>query len=30
MKDAVALTLLIVIMIFVPDGILGRAGRKGG
>lgn len=30
MKDAVALTLLIVIMIFVPDGLLGRAGRKGG
>ncbi|MFS8036760.1 branched-chain amino acid ABC transporter permease [Xanthobacter sp. AM11] len=30
MKDAVALTLLIVIMIFVPNGILGRAGRKGG
>lgn len=30
MKDAVALTLLIIIMIFVPDGILGRAGRKGG
>lgn len=30
LKDAVALTLLIVIMIFVPDGILGRAGRKGG
>lgn len=30
MKDAIALTALIVIMILVPDGILGRAGRKGG
>ncbi len=30
MKMRVALTQLIIIMIFVPDGILGRAGRKGG
>lgn len=30
LKDAIALSLLIVIMIFVPDGILGKAGRKGG
>jgi branched-chain amino acid transport system permease protein len=29
-KDVVAMTLLIVIMIFLPDGILGRASRKGG
>jgi len=30
LKDAIALSLLIVIMIFVPDGILGKSGRKGG
>ncbi|MBB4104982.1 branched-chain amino acid ABC transporter permease [Allorhizobium borbori] len=30
LKDAVALSVLIVIMILVPDGILGRSGRKGG
>jgi branched-chain amino acid transport system permease protein len=29
-KDVVALTVLIVIMILVPHGILGRAGRAGG
>jgi branched-chain amino acid transport system permease protein len=30
LKDAVALSLLIIIVILAPDGILGRAGRKGG
>ena len=29
-KDVIAMTLLIVIMIFMPDGILGRGSRKGG
>lgn len=29
-KDAIALSLLIVIMIAMPNGLLGRAGRKGG
>jgi branched-chain amino acid transport system permease protein len=29
-KDAVAMTMLIVIMIVLPNGILGKAGRKGG
>ncbi|MNT68626.1 High-affinity branched-chain amino acid transport system permease protein LivH [compost metagenome] len=29
-KDAIALSLLIAIMILMPNGLLGRAGRKGG
>ncbi len=29
-KDAIALSLLIVIMILMPNGLLGRGGRKGG
>ncbi len=29
-KDVIAMTLLIVIMIFMPNGILGRGSRKGG
>ncbi|NDZ17520.1 branched-chain amino acid ABC transporter permease [Variovorax sp. WS11] len=29
-KDAIALSLLIVIMIVMPNGLLGRTGRKGG
>jgi len=29
-KDVIAMTLLIVIMIFMPNGILGRSSRKGG
>ena len=29
-KDVIAMTILIVIMIFMPSGILGRKGRKGG
>jgi branched-chain amino acid transport system permease protein len=29
-RDVVALTILIVIMIVLPNGLLGRAGRKGG
>lgn len=29
-KDVVALSVLLLIMILVPHGILGRAGRKGG
>lgn len=29
-KDVVAFTVLIVIMILMPNGILGRAGRRGG
>jgi len=29
-KDVVALSALLVIMILAPNGILGRAGRKGG
>jgi branched-chain amino acid transport system permease protein len=29
-RDVVALTILVVIMIVLPDGLLGRAGRKGG
>jgi branched-chain amino acid transport system permease protein len=29
-KDVVAFTFLIVIMILMPQGILGRTGRKGG
>lgn len=29
-KDVVSMTALIVIMIFFPHGLLGRAGRKGG
>jgi len=29
-KDVIAMTLLIVIMIFLPHGILGRGSRKGG
>ncbi len=29
-KDVVALSVLIIIMILVPHGILGRAGRAGG
>jgi branched-chain amino acid transport system permease protein len=30
LKDAIALSILIVIMIIAPEGVLGRAGRKGG
>ena len=29
-KDVVAFSVLIVIMILMPQGILGRAGRRGG
>jgi branched-chain amino acid transport system permease protein len=29
-KDVVALSVLIAIMIFMPNGMLGRAGRRGG
>lgn len=29
-RDAVALSLLVVIMIVMPHGLLGRAGRQGG
>lgn len=29
-KDVVALSVLIAIMIFMPNGMLGRAGRSGG
>lgn len=29
-RDVVALTILVVIMIVMPHGLLGRAGRKGG
>ena len=29
-KDVIALTVLIAIMIFMPNGMLGRAGRRGG
>lgn len=29
-RDAVAMTLLIVIMIVMPNGLIGRAGRAGG
>lgn len=29
-KDVVAMTLLIVIMIFLPNGMLGRGSRQGG
>ena len=29
-KDVVAMVLLIAIMIVMPHGMLGRAGRKGG
>jgi branched-chain amino acid transport system permease protein len=29
-KDVVALSVLIAIMIFMPHGMLGRAGRRGG
>jgi branched-chain amino acid transport system permease protein len=29
-KDVIAMTLLIVIMIFMPHGMLGRGARKGG
>jgi branched-chain amino acid transport system permease protein len=29
-KDVIALSALIVIMIFMPHGMLGRGGRKGG
>lgn len=29
-RDAVALSMLVVIMIVMPNGILGRAGRSGG
>ena len=29
-RDVVALSLLIVIMIVMPNGLLGRAGRRGG
>jgi len=29
-KDVVALSILVIIMIVMPGGILGRAGRKGG
>lgn len=30
LKDVVAMSLLIVIMIVLPNGMLGRAGRRGG
>jgi branched-chain amino acid transport system permease protein len=29
-KDVIAMTLLIVIMIFMPHGMLGKGARKGG
>jgi branched-chain amino acid transport system permease protein len=29
-KDVIAMTILIVIMILMPDGILGRWIRRGG
>jgi branched-chain amino acid transport system permease protein len=29
-KDVIAMTILIVIMIVLPDGILGRRLRRGG
>lgn len=29
-RDAVAMAILIVIMIFMPNGLIGRAGRAGG
>lgn len=29
-RDVVALSMLVVIMIVLPNGLLGRAGRKGG
>jgi branched-chain amino acid transport system permease protein len=29
-KDVVAFSVIIAIMILMPHGILGRAGRKGG
>ena len=29
-KDVVAFSVIIAIMILMPNGILGRAGRKGG
>lgn len=29
-KDAVALTIMVVMMVLMPNGLLGRAGRKGG
>jgi branched-chain amino acid transport system permease protein len=29
-KDVIAMTILIVIMILMPDGILGRRLRRGG
>jgi branched-chain amino acid transport system permease protein len=29
-KDVVAFSLLIAIMILMPQGMLGRAGRRGG
>lgn len=29
-RDVVALSILVVIMILLPNGVLGRAGRKGG
>jgi branched-chain amino acid transport system permease protein len=29
-KDVIALSVLIVIMILMPHGMLGRGGRKGG
>ncbi len=29
-KDVIAMTILIAIMIFMPNGMLGRGGRRGG
>ncbi|WP_290686544.1 MULTISPECIES: branched-chain amino acid ABC transporter permease [unclassified Haematobacter] len=29
-KDAVALTIMVAMMVLMPNGLLGRAGRKGG
>lgn len=29
-KDVIAMTVLIAIMIFLPNGMLGKSGRKGG
>ncbi len=29
-KDAIAMSILIVIMIIMPQGLLGRQGRRGG
>ena len=29
-KDVIAMTILIVIMILLPNGMLGRRGRRGG